>query len=101
METTERKGTPLRDYPGEPLLEDLFPTTSDKVMLVSQVLFALGFSLAAYRSAWKRNWGAAIWKTVVAQESSRELRRYVERRIAKANADKTKQMTSTEFFKNF
>lgn len=58
----------------------VFPELEDKITFVVSSVFVLALHLSAYRSAYKKDWGAAIWKTVVAQESNRVLNRVVRKR---------------------
>lgn len=84
--------TKLKDFPGEPTVEELFPSTQDRVTLALQGVFIAAFTVATYRSAYKRNWGAAIWKALVLHHSVNELNRWVERRAAKNQADRAVQV---------
>jgi hypothetical protein len=64
----------------ESQFEKMFPEKEDQIAVLLSSGISLAIQLSAYRSAWHKNWGAAIWKTLIAQEVNHQLRRVVQKR---------------------
>lgn len=72
-------------------IDKLFPNSEDKWTFLLSAGFSLALQLSAYRSAYKKNWGAAIWKTLVAQETSRNLARIARKRKQQSSLNLTEK----------
>ena len=83
----------FREYEGEPSLNDLYPEPGEKAGVFVSWAISLALSLGGYRSARKRDWGAATWKTLASYVWAKEIQRQLERRAEKFATQKRNAAT--------
>ena len=81
----------LRDFVGEPTIADLYPAREDKVSLGIMLGFAWLFHILSFRNAYRRNWFAATWQILVANQLSNDITRQVEHRVEKWRVEQTER----------